>query len=532
MKKTNYIHIGSFLVACLLTLAIIPGVAHAAEDDAVSSGQIIVENGVLDRELPDNRELFAQYVQREFYGIGRALEGNPARNRLNSAEKAVYDALKPKIEAVASKGGSTQFVLNDISGLKMSWTNTELGVYNISESDVKKAVESMFAPYNIFTALLEDFPFEMYWFDKTQGYSAGYNITIYPTNGVYSYATISDLTFVFKVSQDYSDGENFVSTDVSRVTKAKNNATQLVAAQEGKTPYAQMVAYKNYICEAVEYDDAAAENIYTPYGDPWQLISVFDGDSATNVVCEGYSKAFQYLCDLSGIDCISATGDLSSAYSYGGHMWNVVSLDGGIYLVDITNSDTGTAGQAGGLFLVGGSYRNGRYSYTLGYQTVSFICDDLKLSADDYTPQQSGWYLSNGKWYYNENGTTLKNAWKKDSGGWCYLGSDGAMVTKKWIQTDGKWYYVGTDGHRRFDCWREDSAGWCYLGSDGAMVTNKWIQTDGKWYYVDSNGYMLKSCWRKIGAYEYYFYADGHMAANERIGIYWVDANGRYVHGK
>ena len=31
-----------------------------------------------------------------------------------------------------------------------------------------------------------------------------------------------------------------------------------------------------------------------------ELIWVFDGDSSTNVVCEGYAKAFQYLCDLSG----------------------------------------------------------------------------------------------------------------------------------------------------------------------------------------------------------------------------------------
>ena len=34
-----------------------------------------------------------------------------------------------------------------------------------------------------------------------------------------------------------------------------------------------------------------------PYGDPWQLIYVFDDDPDTNVVCEGYAKAFKYEAD-------------------------------------------------------------------------------------------------------------------------------------------------------------------------------------------------------------------------------------------
>ena len=81
------------------------------------------------------------------------------------------------------------------------------------------------------------------------------------------------------------------------------------------------------------------------YGNPWQLIWVFDNDDSTNVVCEGYSKAFQYLCDKgfagsSTISCDTVTGTMGGATGAGNHMWNLVTIDGDSYLADITNSDT------------------------------------------------------------------------------------------------------------------------------------------------------------------------------------------------
>ena len=87
------------------------------------------------------------------------------------------------------------------------------------------------------------------------------------------------------------------------------------------------------------------EDKSTPYGDPWQLIYVFDDDENTNVVCEGYSKAFQYLCDLSTfqsdkIRCYTVSGTMSGGTGAGNHMWNIVTMDDGKnYLVDVTNCD-------------------------------------------------------------------------------------------------------------------------------------------------------------------------------------------------
>ena len=59
------------------------------------------------------------------------------------------------------------------------------------------------------------------------------------------------------------------------------------------------LGFKNEICNLVDYNNAAADSsTQTAYGDPWQMIWVFDENAETKVVCEGYSKAFQYLCDL------------------------------------------------------------------------------------------------------------------------------------------------------------------------------------------------------------------------------------------
>ena len=87
------------------------------------------------------------------------------------------------------------------------------------------------------------------------------------------------------------------------------------------------------------------------------MIWVFDGDPDTNVVCEGYSKAFKYLCDHTefegSIECILVGGYLARTGKEP-HMWNVLKMeDGNNYLVDVTNCDARTAGYPDKLFLAG-----------------------------------------------------------------------------------------------------------------------------------------------------------------------------------
>lgn len=57
-------------------------------------------------------------------------------------------------------------------------------------------------------------------------------------------------------------------------------------------------------------------------------------------VCDGYSKAFDLLCYLAGIDCMRITGTASNSLgSNQPHAWNKVCVDGQWYNVDVTWDD-------------------------------------------------------------------------------------------------------------------------------------------------------------------------------------------------
>ena len=81
--------------------------------------------------------------------------------------------------------------------------------------------------------------------------------------------------------------------------QAREKALEIVEANKDKSDYEKLLAYKDWICRLADYDRDAVNLTPDRYGAPWQLISVFDGNPETKAVCEGYAKAFQYLCDLS-----------------------------------------------------------------------------------------------------------------------------------------------------------------------------------------------------------------------------------------
>ena len=203
------------------------------------------------------------------------------------------------------------------------------------------------------------------------------------------------------MSKDYSVGNVIGTTDVdvsktSAASQAVDTAKDIVRANADKSDYEKLLAYKNWICENVSYNEEAADND-TPYGDPWQIIYVFDGKSDTNVVCEGYAKAFQYLCDLSDFDdaiCYTVSGTMSGnltggVSSSGGHMWNIIRTNNQSYLVDVTNCDgeEGASSVAVGypdkLFLkapnANGSVTDG-YTFTLNNKNYTFAYDDVDKS--------------------------------------------------------------------------------------------------------------------------------------------------------
>ena len=254
-----------------------------------------------------------------------------AGDNLTPSERQVYNAMKPEIIKVAN---------GQRSGTRFSVPTS------LSASSVRRVV----------TALMVDLPYEMYWFGKALSgsiASSGYTISL-------------------KVAQDFR-GSNEYTTNIPNVPNAVRVAKSVVSSNGGKGDYEKLEAYKDYICAHNTYNSAAANGQYDG-NNPWELLWVFDNDPSTNVVCEGYSKAFKYLCDLTKeqygwYGSVEARLILGSAG--GPHMWNTVSFQGGNYLVDVTNCD-------GGFDL----FMRGSISQTAG---SSYWIDNIYYTLDDDT---------------------------------------------------------------------------------------------------------------------------------------------------
>ena len=373
---------------------------------------IILDDGI----LPDNDELFAGYVQQQMYdgmGDGVSTFGNFGERALSGLNLEIYRILKAEIAKVASgERQSTVFEIpiTDLS-LQTEWTAQELNI--TSSEEIDQAVAALLASEGydsaaLFDCLITDCPYELYWFDKTQSHSSspgGVSYTLDSQENLLSIRLTGPFSFRLVVADAYKGDTDYEAntTKTSATQTAVAKAQEIVSSNAGKSDYDKLVAYKNAICDLVSYNHAAADDDTTPYGDPWQLIYVFDGDTSTNVVCEGYAKAFQYLCDLTtwtgSVACYTVTGTMSGGTGSGGHMWNIVTIGGNNYLVDVTNCDDGTIGAPDNLFLAGGltgSY-NTEYVYTASSGTpVTYVyasdqrsmygADILTLADADYTP--------------------------------------------------------------------------------------------------------------------------------------------------
>ncbi len=351
----------------------IPGAAVTMESFAVQTADT--------SSLPESDILFNDYVNRTL-GISSPDNGklpfSSGRKSLSQLDQVYYDFLYESIVKVA---------------------NGELSdtVFTVSKSELRSKVDvgtniNDFSLENVIGSLLLDCPYDLYWYDKTAGIRVAGNFTSF--------------TFSCPVSADYSVSgtAGTYNADVSKTSAASAAKSTVKSIIDGIDPnwsdYAVMNYFKESVCELVSYNDDAAQNSSSVnYGDPWQLIYVFDGDVSTNVVCEGYSKAFKYLCDTynfnSDVECSLVSGMMSTAsahgYSSGGHMWNLVSINGVPYHVDVTNSDTRSVGQSGELYFAGASGDDRIYSgSTFAGYTISTDSSKVTYQYDNDTLSMFG----------------------------------------------------------------------------------------------------------------------------------------------
>ena len=432
-----------------------------------------------------------------------------AGSRLTGDEKVAYDALVPVIRQIAAGKRSSTVVS----------VGTPLDYYPVDVEATFTGTCDDFDLNAVLDALTADHPYEMFWY--------GYNCQT--TMRKYQDGSMVQATFYLNTSTNHMDGDSLAVSGAAAAAAAKSAAAAqaVVKANAGKSDYDKLVAYRDYICAAVTYDTYAANyGVFAYDNSPWQMMNVFDNNSATNVVCEGYSKAFKYLCDLSTFndptfECRTITGYMAGGTGAGGHMWNIVTLDGKHYLVDITNSDAGTIGQGGELFLAGSSkalrteftlsysdgttgtvFRSGYRFLFNGATTVDFYYDEdavalwdsksLVLSSSNYVPDLS--YCPNGHRYSGSSCTLCSSAAKPAP---TQLATP--KITKLENTASGiKLTWGAVKGATQYKVFIKTSSGWKTLGTTtGTNFTYKDAKSGSTYTFtvrcVDASGNAVSS---------------------------------------
>ena len=450
-----------------------------AEEDQVAPLVLTCTSSVT---LPDNDTLLMEYFYQENGGsYSETVPYNTAQQDAYYAAvlpdgcQEFYNQLVTGVEAIARRSGG-----NDTAAVTINWSGIDQG-----------AVSANFNA--IYSALLLNVPQYLYWHDKTLGVrlygntmyfqvAKGYRVEKTTTIGGYPvYITL--------------DGER-----MTRVNTALANANNVLTSHAAEIDFAKLTSYKDEICALTDYNYGAASGsgMQAMGSDPWQMIYVFDGDPNTTVVCEGYSKAFKYLCDLSSwnnaVECILVTG-----VTDGPHMWNVVKIEGRNYLADITNCDSGW-----NLFLCGVSSTTSPYSaagltYNLDEEMYTlYSAADLVMSTEAYTPTttpepvKNGLIEEGGTWYYYVDGrvATEYTGLVENENGWWYV--EGGRITFSYtglaVNKWGTWYVDHSSVWTDRNGLQQATNGEWYYFRNGPIATDHTglVENEWGWWYVES----------------------------------------------
>lgn len=196
-------------------------------------------------------------------------------SKLNNAQKKAYALL---FKAAAEHGGTINLEKQGIS---------------INQTELEKA----------------------YWafdYDNPQFYWLG--------NG-YSYGVYSDGTTA-TIEIDYSRTKNEAAAIKDEFDAAAEKIISKALQKEDEFERVRVL-----------HDELINMTKYTLSGGAY--ISEADGPLVYGkALCEGYSKAFMYLCQSIGVPCICVIGTSGE-----GHMWNMAYIDGDWYHVDVTWDD-------------------------------------------------------------------------------------------------------------------------------------------------------------------------------------------------
>ena len=121
--------------------------------------------------------------------------------------------------------------------------------------------------------------------------------------------------------------------------KNKVNAGISAVTVNGEFTYDKVKQIHDWIVSNCRYDTEALrkERMDIEVPEAHSIYGIFVNKTA---VCEGYAKAFMYLCQKNGIPVIVSVGDGNSSSGSESHMWNYIQMEDGVwYCMDVTWDD-------------------------------------------------------------------------------------------------------------------------------------------------------------------------------------------------
>ena len=253
----------------------------------------------------------------------------------------------------------------------------------------------------------------------------------------------------------------------------------------------------------------------------WTMVAMFRGCASLKTIYVSELWSLESIVESSSMFNYSGTAAMFGASSYWDttiqdYVWvECVSLVGG----------NGTVYDSGH---TGGEYARVDAAGQPGYFTYKAA-----------PSAKTGWQNVNGGWYYyNADGTLLKDAFVPLGGKYYYVGKNGRLVTGGWIQYGGASYYIDADWSLALNRWVENGGAYYYFDENAQLVANGWKQIGGKsyyfdenaqlavnrfvqygsaWYYFDENAQLVVNGWKQVGGKSYYFDESAQLAVNTLI---------------
>lgn len=146
--------------------------------------------------------------------------------------------------------------------------------------------------------------------------------------------SVGDNNLICNVTLEYNFSEDEVAKVKDTLEEAAEKIMELLT--DDMTETQKEIIIHDELAKRCRYDDDAVAGSDDDFAHNVRTTHCSDAYGAIvegKAVCEGYARAFRYLCNRSGIKCELVSGKSSNNV---GHMWNIVNVDGAWHQVDVT----------------------------------------------------------------------------------------------------------------------------------------------------------------------------------------------------